>query len=766
MLLRSLKLVHFIGVPDLQVRDLRDGAQPIAVPPGVPSRVVLDALRFAFLGRVPAAGNVITEGQGYTWVEAGFRSTDGATASIFRGMDRRGAPHVSLREDGSMRITSDPRDVVSRLEDLLGAPADAVDASTFLCTDVDPASIWPEPTTAPVAVPASEAPTVVLSGAGLAALVRAAPAPPPAVDIQAVEAARRAADDSVEALRRSIRGRQLRDRAGCDHDELLSVGARLRRDRTDVAIAVDKVVADRERVRLRLRRVNEYRDLAAEARMSPGGASSVAASSAAESPRGQQVAVEPRWRTTTRPSGPSRIVEWGLGLCAVGLLALLVIPATAGYVRNDEFGRAAAGLGLIVASGSYLYVASRRHHSGRFVTSVDVSGDPSVDGVRRSAAPHRVAADVGAREALRARFADLGDPDAPGLVDDLRARLAAFDEQASPLQRRLERIDDALSLLDVEAGRAARSLHRPMPPKDEAPAGFGPDADVDAIETRIANLGDSVHQASVERDALVAQGATAPVEASRTLEESFSRLSSACGGDPTLHDALARERVNADQIDSLSAETDVDAVVAKLRGDADAAAQRAVARAASAKSEEAKCAADVTASVAALSGGVTMPIAGAMQGSGLSALMSPVVGSLTGGRFDTVRVVGGALELSGTAGTSRWADLDGPTRARVALAACLRSGEVALGTESAGGGTPRAVVLEAWPEGFSSEGELAAFATEHAPRVTQLIYGRATATLGAVTTAIDARETAAPMGAKPASARGGDSPRRGDRRRP
>ena len=82
----SLKLVHFIGVPDLQVRDLHDGAQAVALPAGVPARVVQDAVRFALLGRVPDISgqvvNVISEGQGYTWVEAAFRSAEGLRESL------------------------------------------------------------------------------------------------------------------------------------------------------------------------------------------------------------------------------------------------------------------------------------------------------------------------------------------------------------------------------------------------------------------------------------------------------------------------------------------------------------------------------------------------------------------------------------------------------------------------------------------------------------------------------------------------------------
>ena len=66
MILRSLKLVHFRGVAEFELRDPPiDAVASVALPPDAPRALLRDALRFAFLGSAPGDAAVVSPGAGY-----------------------------------------------------------------------------------------------------------------------------------------------------------------------------------------------------------------------------------------------------------------------------------------------------------------------------------------------------------------------------------------------------------------------------------------------------------------------------------------------------------------------------------------------------------------------------------------------------------------------------------------------------------------------------------------------------------------------------
>src|SRR6185503_4447449 len=75
--------------------------------------------------------------------------------------------------------------------------------------------------------------------------------------------ARQATERAIDGLRRALRAETLRERIGIAFTALSDYAGRLRRERTEAMRKADGLVAERERVRAKLRRLNEYRDLVA-----------------------------------------------------------------------------------------------------------------------------------------------------------------------------------------------------------------------------------------------------------------------------------------------------------------------------------------------------------------------------------------------------------------------------------------------------------------------------------------------------------------------
>jgi len=131
----SLEGVAEFALRDLPARGLLDPLLPLGSPP----RVLADAIRFAFLGGTDDAERVVSPGKGYAHVEVGLRFA-GAEVSLFRGVDRRGSHQASLREDDGRRVTGGVAEVRARLEELVGAPLDLWERSTWFDeeSDADP----------------------------------------------------------------------------------------------------------------------------------------------------------------------------------------------------------------------------------------------------------------------------------------------------------------------------------------------------------------------------------------------------------------------------------------------------------------------------------------------------------------------------------------------------------------------------------------------------------------------------------------------------
>lgn len=486
MIIRSLKLVHFRGVRELVVRELLGmGATGVDLPEGVDPGVLSDAVRYAVLGRLGTDGAVIVDDSGYAYVELGFEVA-GALVSIFRGVDRRGASQVSLREEGGLRVTGGEDSVSARLSELLGASPEQWVTATCLDVDTDPDR---EPG--------------VLGRDDDGAMTTPAPQ---SLSVTDLAEARDRVETQIADLRRAERCSSLRARASHRLGDLVDLGARIRRSRSDVGLEVDRVQASRDRVRTRLRRLNEYRDRRGvlEREASRGGKA-----------------------TADKGSKPSAIVEWSLALCTAGWLGALIWIATdkSSALARDRVLQPAIGLGFLASAAIFLFVAQRRRGAGgRFIVSASdtVDGELVTEPVPSAPDPDRIAA-------LRAQYSDLGDPDAPELISDLRARLAAADAELSPLHTRLERLDDLLSVFEVELGRAARALHLPVPGPKLAEEPLHPDDALDAVEARVTSLGDQVFQTCAEREALLTTGDQDVEEAQEALESELDRLGGTLG---------------------------------------------------------------------------------------------------------------------------------------------------------------------------------------------------------------------------------------------
>ncbi len=655
MIIRTLKLVHFRGVPDLHVRDLdAEGVHRVELPAGTPGSVLVDAVRFAFRGPPDGSGHVITGDEGYAYVEVGFRLPSDAQASVFRGLDRRGNEQVSLREEGGLRVTGGAAGVGERLRELLGDDPDAwLAAATLDAADLAPDEVV-------------EVTEIDPAGAdGDTDSTRLAPDAP----------------EAVEGLRRALRADRLRLLAARRHGDLLAIGRRLRRERATTALEVDRVSAERERVRTRLRRVNEYRDMCARAGV-----------------RAEQV----QRAEVQRADNGGGTTEWCLATCASVLLLILVMTATSANPSLRQYDlQVGLGVGFLVAAGCYLYVASRRLSTlSRFIIVPDesparaVSPSPAeapatvtVIGPEGSIAPEEPLPSESERwrESLRARFADLGDPDDPNLVRELRRRASELDAELVPLHERLESGDDALAVFDVEAGRAARSLHLPRPDEDVAETGLDEGETLEGTTRDVADLGDAVYQATVRRDALLAAGAPGVADARAKLATSVTVIADDAG---RADDAAALvRRVDSfvpEGVDEPREDTLCDALVEDV--------------------EEL--------SGMALEAQSTVSASDASDASG-----DDVVREATGGRFASLRTdSGGGVELIDDDGTSvTWDDVPAESRTAIVLATRLRSRRTTLSSTP-----PQFVVLDGLP-GPLTDGELLAAARSAGGDVMQVI---------------------------------------------
>ena len=294
-------------------------------------------------------------------------------------------------------------------------------------------------------------------------------------------------EDAAVGLRRACHAAHLLRKAQDRLDALLAYGGRLRHERKRTALDLDHHTSERDRLRTRLRRLAEYHEQVAKARAS-----------------------RPAERSSAPAPWPS--AEIGLALLSAGFLVLLLWlflsrePALEGVEL-----RLAASIGLVASFSGFMVVTGRRRAEGA--------------GVREATSR----AHEEWREALRHRFHDLEDPDDASLASDLRARTSSLDAEIAPCQNRLERLDEAIAVHDVEIGRACRALHRPIPEPVEAASGFGAGEGLDRAEATISELGDAVYQAIVEREALVAGGAAKVEEAIRHAREEVAAVGQALG---------------------------------------------------------------------------------------------------------------------------------------------------------------------------------------------------------------------------------------------
>ena len=478
------------------------GVASVVLPRGAPPDTLVNALRFLLTGQgeAPAPG----DGPGFSFVEAAFGVDavpeafaargvrESAGFSLFRGVDRRGTTQVSLREDGGRRVFSGEADVAVRVGELFGVGVDE-----WCARALDPP------------VPAG-------SAGAARAQVTSSEVPGDAGHAGTGDETARAARRAVQELRRSLRAERLRLLASRRHSELLDHGRRLRCERARVARESDLETVERDRVRTRLRRVNEYRDQLARGVLHedvpPGDRTHAVA----------HVNATPHLRG--RLKGPAA-VEFALISCAaVTFMALVLYSTGAGGDPDQRVIQIGLGLGFIVSVVSFLHVAAR-----------PTVAEPTSTG---ASAPATEAS--ARRDSLRRRFADLGDPDDPQLPNELRVRLSELDGRLSPLLLRLERLDDAITVLDVEAGRAARALHEALPELEAGDVGLPEGSDVASAVATVHELGDAVYAAVVERDALLAEGSVPPADARQALGAALDALADRIGAPGAVAAVLRR----------------------------------------------------------------------------------------------------------------------------------------------------------------------------------------------------------------------------------
>ncbi len=493
MILRAFKMVHYRGLPEVVARDLPErGLATVALPDTCAAEVIAAAIGFAF-GAEPEA-DVVDAEQGFAYVELGLSLPSGAQVSLFRGIDRRGVIQASLREEQGQRVTGGVNEVAARLSALLGE--DVIDWARGVVVNADA-----EPD-------ASAAARLVDPDATESNAARAQ-----SIDVDQGSAATADARAAIVEVERALRLERLELLAERHHAELLTHGAHLRRERVEVDRIVDRENAERDRVRTRLRRVNEFRDQVARAE--------------ATAPEADAAPVAPPPQHRTR-------VQRALVACSAVLLTMLVLYATSVTGDPDRtLVSVSLGLALVVSVSSYVVVAS--------------DGRSRADGLAMDAAP---VATRTWRDALRHRFADLNDPDDPATPRRLRERLAALDERLAPLHAQLEAIDDAVTIFDVETGRAARALHLSLPEPELADVGLPGGMDARAATRRVHVLGDAVYATTVERDALLAGGAVQRADARQALADALATLA---GEDGARVDGIL------ESIDAFSVRNDEDA---------------------------------------------------------------------------------------------------------------------------------------------------------------------------------------------------------------
>jgi hypothetical protein len=643
VIVRGVRAVNFRGVREMRLAAIPErGVVALAPPAGADAGVACDALRFAFRGGADDAARVVSDGAGFAHVEVAL-SVRGGDASLFRGVDRRGSMQVSLREESGLRVTGGADAVRARLEELAGAPLTAWDEATFVerpSPGADPfrAASGPARTLTPRAPrPSAAAPA-------------AAPPPPEAAEL------RDGAERAVDRLRRSLRADALRERVESEYAALCGFGGRLRRERTETAVAVDRATAERDRVRVRVRRVGEYRDLVAQrhAATASAGPAPVAASGAPPEP----------WAVR------------GTAACAVALLLVFAYVRTAPDLLHERALSIGLGLAFLAAGACYVHVAA----------------DADADARRGSA--RRAASGDEWRDALRHRFADLGDPDDPRLLDDLRARLPPLDAEIEPLRKRLEQLDEALAAFDVEAGRASRVTHGALPaPPAETASGLEPGESAADAVVRIGKLGDAVYHAAVERDALKAGGAESPAAAADAVRSAFRALGDAFGEAARAEAAL--ERAGLAAADSAPAARDADLCV-RLSEEAAALGRRRPAPPPPAAAAPERARPDA------------------------AALLGDVVERITGRAFVLVQDgprIDVRLQGPGDAKPSAWGALPLGVRERLSLALRLRAAEASIG---AAADEPRFVVLDERPVAIGDDAAIAEVVSAAVPRVAQV----------------------------------------------
>lgn len=522
VIVRSLHVLNFSGAADARLAELPERGVvegPVGVAAG-------DALRFALAGATDN-GKAAASACGHAVVEAAVRLSDGREVSVFRGADRRGATQSSLRERTGPRLTGGDAAVRTRLAELLGVPLPEWERATWIDVPRDPAD------------PFAGAPSV------------AAPA----------RAAREACDRAIDGLRRAVRAAALSARVDAEHAALCALGARVRNARNAASVETGELNAERERLRVRLRRLAEYRERAAK-----------------------EEAAAPE----TAPPAAPRAGGWAErgALVAGALLVFAMVQLRAGpSPSRDPLLATLLGLALLACVASYVAASARNDASAR-------PRAPADD--RRGEW----------RDALRHLYTDLGDPDDPALAEGLKKRLAAVERRLLPLTKRTQELDEAVAAFEIEAGRASKTTHGAVAPRAEGDGVLAANESPAGAEAEVARIGEALCHAAVERQTLL-EGGTPEVDAAVAAVRAVVRdLGAACGDAAGADSALGHAHV--------AGEAPPDA--AALCGDEDLCVRLADDVAAIGRSQRSAQGEDGTAELTARAAGAEFTVAAAAGG--------------------------------------------------------------------------------------------------------------------------------------------------------
>ncbi|MHC4858800.1 MAG: hypothetical protein ACYTDY_01765 [Planctomycetota bacterium] len=525
MLLRSVKAVNFLGFAEVEIPNLPSrGVVAVEGAESREHRAIRDLISFALFGRSTEGAappeQLITPGAEFAYVELALTHSSAGNVSLLRGVDRSGATKVSLREAQSGELRNRQGEVAERVVEILGLDADGFERvylsparqGSPLPGEVTSESDLPELRRERKRVKARlgrarerlaklESGPEGRAGAQVAALRVELAEEWAAVDPGPLLAEVGEAAEAVGvAYRREAARREVKAKEG----ELEELCERLCAERVHADLVVGEAAAERQRLRQRLVRVNEYGVCLEELRSAMLSASVDADAGRPEGDLGRRVdSVNPR-----------RSLLTGVLLTVAAMVLVGVVLVMQRILDESEpWVGAVSGLltvvifiDLYIAARAYVaYWSSRRHAPRRG----DVPLDP-----------------VPLLERIEREYADVVPDYDPELPARLQTTLGELEARVEAVMGRRQRVDRILSRIG-ESGTPAGEAARAVDPLSEV--------DLESIEARAEEI-----HADLEAAARHEPGGLPPDRARAALADSLSRLLDAAGEEGRSDELLRR----------------------------------------------------------------------------------------------------------------------------------------------------------------------------------------------------------------------------------